>query len=121
MAGDVMWGDRLPGLSEEGQIRTLHSSNFDFTAVESHSLQSLRLVEKEGEAGHVYQRYCPLWWRLASGFFFFHCATSRLCSMICGHLTADCHQIYQAQAKRAGTLVSTVTVKGCCNEEGLNN
>lgn len=38
--------------------------------------------------------------------FFFHCATSRLCSMIWGHLTADCHQIYQAE--RAGTLVSTV-------------
>jgi len=41
--------------------------------------------------------------------------------MICGHLTADCHQIYQAQAKRAGTLVSTVTVKGCYSEAGLNN
>lgn len=25
MAGDVMWGDRLPGLSEGGQIRTSHS------------------------------------------------------------------------------------------------
>lgn len=50
MAGDVMWGDRLPGLSEGGQIRTSHSSNFDFAIVESHSLQSLRLVEKEEEA-----------------------------------------------------------------------
>lgn len=61
MAGDVMWGDRLPGLSEGGQIRTSHSSNFDFAMVESHSLQSLQLVEKEEEAGHIYQWYCPLW------------------------------------------------------------
>lgn len=71
MAGDVMWGDRLPGLSEERQIRTLHSSNFDFTAVESHSLQSLRLVEKEGEAGHVYQLVLPSLVETCIRFFFF--------------------------------------------------
>ncbi len=37
--------------------------------------------------------------------------------MICEHLTADCHQIYQAQAKIEGQLVSTVTVKGCSKEK----